>query len=50
MLFFAESAGRDEALALLATVRRRSEKRVATLRSIMPAARSNVTGVMFIRC
>ena len=39
-LFFADALGRDEALALLAAVRSRSEERVATLRSIVPVARS----------
>lgn len=38
-LFFADTLDRDEAMALLGGVKRRSEARVATLRSIEPAAR-----------
>ena len=37
-LFFADALDRDDALALLRMVKRRSEERVATLRSIEPAA------------
>jgi DNA-binding PadR family transcriptional regulator len=37
-LFFADALGPDDALALLAAVRRRSSERVATLREIEPAA------------
>ncbi len=37
-LFFADALEREETLALLAAVRGRSEKRVATLREIEPAA------------
>ena len=37
-LFFADALDRDDALALLRMVKRRSEGRVATLRSIEPAA------------
>jgi hypothetical protein len=37
-LFFADALDRDDALALLSMVKRRSEERVATLRSIEPAA------------
>jgi PadR family transcriptional regulator AphA len=39
-LFFADALDRDEALALLHSIRRRSEERVATLRSIVPTAQS----------
>jgi PadR family transcriptional regulator AphA len=37
-LFFADAQNGDDALALLASVRRRSEARVSTLRAIEPAA------------
>lgn len=37
-LFFADALDRDEALALLTAVKRRSEMGIATLRSIEPAA------------
>jgi PadR family transcriptional regulator, regulatory protein AphA len=39
-LFFADALDKDEALALLDAVKRRSEERVATLRSIEPVAAS----------
>ncbi|HEX3459622.1 MAG TPA: PadR family transcriptional regulator [Acidimicrobiales bacterium] len=39
-LFFADVLDRDEALALLDSIRHRSEERVATLRSIVPTAQS----------
>jgi DNA-binding PadR family transcriptional regulator len=39
-VFFADLLGRDAALALLSTVRRRSEERVAQLDAIRPAAAS----------
>ncbi len=38
-LFFADAPSRDNARALLAAVKRRSEERVSTLRTIEPAAR-----------
>jgi DNA-binding PadR family transcriptional regulator len=37
-LFFAEAMGREQALALLARVKDRSEQQIATLRHIEPAA------------
>jgi PadR family transcriptional regulator, regulatory protein AphA len=37
-LFFADALDKDEALALLDAVKRRSEERIATLRSIEPVA------------
>jgi PadR family transcriptional regulator AphA len=37
-VFFADALDRDDAVALVAAVKRRSEARVATLRSIEPAA------------
>jgi DNA-binding PadR family transcriptional regulator len=40
-LFFADALDQDDALGLLAAVRRRSEERVAMLRSIEPAAHSS---------
>ena len=40
-LFFADALDQDDALALLAAVKRRSEERVAMLRSIEPAAHSS---------
>ena len=43
-LFFADALDRDDALALLTAVKRRSEARVATLRSIEPAALSTERG------
>jgi PadR family transcriptional regulator AphA len=39
-LFFADALDRDDALALLIAVKRRSEERLATLESIEPAAHS----------
>jgi DNA-binding PadR family transcriptional regulator len=39
-LFFADALDQNDALALLTAVKRRSEERVATLRSIEPAAAS----------
>lgn len=39
-LFFADALPRDDAIALLTAIRRRSEERVATLRAIEPAAKS----------
>jgi hypothetical protein len=38
-LFFADAQDRDDARALLAAVKRRSEERVSTLHTIEPAAR-----------
>jgi hypothetical protein len=40
-LFFADALDQDDALALLTAVKRRSEDRVATLRSIEPVATSS---------
>ena len=39
-LFFADALPHDQALALLHTVRRRSEDRISALRAIEPAAKA----------